>query len=143
MADVRIALRELLRKYRDDTQVDALKEGLVLLVQELMEAEVKEKTPGRAVRANKEPTHVPQWVPPEAVGHPGGIGDAPDPQGPTRELLPKPSGTSPTDGEGPAGRSPGGLRARGEHAEGGRPCPGPGDRGDLPERGVQDLCCAG
>lgn len=44
MADVRIALRDLLRKYRDDTEVDALKEGLVLLVQELMEAEVKEKT---------------------------------------------------------------------------------------------------
>ena len=38
MADVRIALRDLLRKYRDDTEVDALKEGLVLLVQELMEA---------------------------------------------------------------------------------------------------------
>ena len=35
MADVRIALRDLLRKYRDDTEVDALKEGLVLLVQEL------------------------------------------------------------------------------------------------------------
>lgn len=33
MVDVRIALAELLRKYRDDTQVDALKEGLVLLVQ--------------------------------------------------------------------------------------------------------------
>lgn len=44
MADVRIALKELLRKYKDDTEVDALKEGLVLLVQELMEAEVKEKT---------------------------------------------------------------------------------------------------
>lgn len=44
MADVRIALRELLRKYRDESEVDALKEGLVLLVQELMEAEVKEKT---------------------------------------------------------------------------------------------------
>ncbi len=44
MADVRIALRELLRKYQGDHEVDALKEGLVLLVQELMEAEVKEKT---------------------------------------------------------------------------------------------------
>ncbi len=41
---MRIALRELLRKYRDDSQVDALKEGLVLLVRELME--VKEKTRG-------------------------------------------------------------------------------------------------
>lgn len=44
MADVRIALQKLLGKYRDDAQVDALREGLVLLVQELMEAEVKEKT---------------------------------------------------------------------------------------------------
>jgi len=34
MADVRIAVRELLRKYRGNTEVDALKEGLVLLVQE-------------------------------------------------------------------------------------------------------------
>lgn len=44
MADVRMALRELLGKYKDDAQVDALKEGLVLLVEELMEAEVKDKT---------------------------------------------------------------------------------------------------
>ncbi|GEM_PF-4915098 len=88
MADVRIALRELLRKYRGDTEVDALKEGLALLVQELMEAEVKEKTPGRAVRANEEPANVPQRVPPKTVGHSGGVGDAPDPQGPARELLP-------------------------------------------------------
>ena len=88
MADVRIALRELLRKYRGDTEVDALNEGLALLVQELMEAEVKEKTPGRAVRANEEPPNVPQRVSPEAVGHPGRHGDAPDPQGPARELLP-------------------------------------------------------
>ena len=88
MADVRVAVRELLRKYRDDTQVDALKEGLVLLVQELMEAEVKEKTPGRAVRADHGPQDVPQRVPPEAVGHPGGLLDAPDPQGSSRELLP-------------------------------------------------------
>jgi len=80
--------RELLRKYRGDTEVDALNEGLVLLVQELMEAEVKEKTPGRAVRANEEPANVPQRLPPKTVGHPGGVGDAPDPQGPARELLP-------------------------------------------------------
>lgn len=44
MADVRISLAELVRKYRDDSRVDALKERLVLLVQELMEAEVREKT---------------------------------------------------------------------------------------------------
>jgi len=80
--------RELLRKYRGDTEVDALNEGLALLVQELMEAEVKEKTPGRAVRANEEPANVPQRVPPEAVGHPGRVSAAAAPQGPARELLP-------------------------------------------------------
>lgn len=46
MADVRSALAELLRKYREDSEVDAFQEGLVLFVQELMEAEVKEKTSG-------------------------------------------------------------------------------------------------
>jgi hypothetical protein len=68
--------------------VDALKEGLALLVQELMEAEGKEKTPGQAVRANEEPANVPQRLPPKTVGHPGRHGDAPDPHGPARELLP-------------------------------------------------------
>lgn len=35
MADGRIAVGELLRKYKDDTEENAVKEGLVLLVQEL------------------------------------------------------------------------------------------------------------
>jgi hypothetical protein len=90
MADVRIALRELLRNYREDTQVDALKEGLVLLIQDLMEVEVKGKTPGRAVRAEQGTQDVPQRVPPEAVGHPAGLGVAADPQAPPEKLLPEP-----------------------------------------------------
>ncbi len=88
MADVRIALRELLRKYRDDTEVDALKEGLVLLVQELRGGGGEGEDRGRAVRANVRSPDVPQRVPPETVGHPGRHGDAPDPQGSSRELLP-------------------------------------------------------
>ncbi len=88
MADVRIALRDLLRKYRDDTEVDALKEGLVLLVQELRGGGGEGEDRGRAVRANEEPANVPQRVPRKTVGHPGGHGDAPDPQGSARELLP-------------------------------------------------------
>ena len=51
MADVRIALRELLRKYQGDHEVDALKEGLVLLVQELMEAEWEKAARGELVGA--------------------------------------------------------------------------------------------
>jgi formylglycine-generating enzyme required for sulfatase activity len=51
MADMRIALRELLRKYQGDHEVDALKEGLVLLVQELMEAEWEKAARGELVGA--------------------------------------------------------------------------------------------
>jgi len=87
MADVRIALAELLRKYRDDTQVDALKEGLVLLVQELMEAEVKEETGAEPYERTPARADVPERVPRKEVGHPGRVGEAADPEGPARELL--------------------------------------------------------
>ena len=82
--------------------MDALKEDLAPLVQELMEAEVKEKTLGQAVRTDQGAQDVPQRVPPEMVGHPGGLVEATDPESPPGELLPKPSGTSAKDGEGPA-----------------------------------------
>jgi putative transposase len=41
--DFRIALMELVRKYQGDPELDALKEGLRWLVQQLMELEVSEK----------------------------------------------------------------------------------------------------
>ena len=42
--DLRMALLELVRQYRDDTQVDALREGVRLLAEAFMEAEVREQT---------------------------------------------------------------------------------------------------
>jgi len=86
MAGVGIARGELLRTPRDDTEVDAFPEGLVLLV-ELMEAKGKAKTPARAVRTARGPHDMPQRVLPEAVGHPGGLLDAPAPRAPAREPL--------------------------------------------------------
>jgi hypothetical protein len=38
-----MALLELVRQYRDDTQVDALREGVRLLAAAFMEAEVREQ----------------------------------------------------------------------------------------------------
>jgi putative transposase len=44
VTELRIALESLLRKYKTNPDVDALKEGVHLLAQELMELEVKDKT---------------------------------------------------------------------------------------------------
>jgi transposase-like protein len=44
VTDVRMALESLLRKYKTNPDVDALREGVKLLAQELMELEVKDKT---------------------------------------------------------------------------------------------------
>jgi hypothetical protein len=46
----------------------------------LWRAEVKEKTPACAVRADEGSAHVPQLVPSPAAGHPGGLGAAADPE---------------------------------------------------------------
>jgi transposase-like protein len=54
MADLRMALMELLSKYQGDPEVDALREGLKLLTEALMELEVGEKT--GAERYQRTPT---------------------------------------------------------------------------------------
>jgi len=43
VTDLRMALLELLSKYKDDVQLDALREGVELLTQALMEPEVSEE----------------------------------------------------------------------------------------------------
>ena len=43
MTDLRMALLELLSKYKDDGQLDALREGIRVLAQALMELEVDEE----------------------------------------------------------------------------------------------------
>ena len=43
-SDFRMALLELVRQYQDDPQVDALREGVRLLAEAFMEAEVREQT---------------------------------------------------------------------------------------------------
>jgi transposase-like protein len=56
--DFRMALVELVRQYRDDTQVDALREGVRLLAEAVMEAEVREQTgAGRYERTPERKTY--------------------------------------------------------------------------------------
>jgi putative transposase len=56
--DFRMALLELVRQYRDDTQVDALREGVRLLAEAFMEAEVREQTgAGRYERTPERKTY--------------------------------------------------------------------------------------
>ena len=54
MADLRMALEELLSKWELDQDVDLLREGLEALVKSLMEVEVEEKL--RAKRYERTPT---------------------------------------------------------------------------------------
>jgi len=57
---LKVALQELLRQYQDDAQIDALREGVRLLAEALMELEVREqvgaeryeRTPGRKTYRN-------------------------------------------------------------------------------------------
>ena len=54
MTDLRMALLELLSKYKDDGQLDALREGVRLLAQALMELEVSEEIGAERYQRTKE-----------------------------------------------------------------------------------------
>jgi transposase-like protein len=57
-SDFRMALLELVRQYQDDPQVDALREGVRLLAEAFMEAEVREQTgAGRYERTPERKTY--------------------------------------------------------------------------------------
>ena len=72
-ADLRMALLELLRKHQGKPELDALREGLRWLVQELMDLEVREQIgAGRYERTAAPKTQrngdrlrrgIPAWVP--------------------------------------------------------------------------------
>ena len=129
MAEDRMALLEMLRKATADGDMDFLREGVRVLAQAVMEAEVSELTglpkgerdPERRLtsrngyRDRRWDTRV------------GTIGL--DPQGPRRLVLPIPARAAPAGRAGPARGRPGGVRAGREHEAGRRPRPGAGARG--------------
>ncbi len=140
MAEDRMALLEMLRKATADGDPDFLREGVRVLAQAVMEAEVSELTGLPQGRARpRAPADVAQRVPRPPLGHPGGHHRPRDPQGPRRLVLPVPPRAEASGRARPARGRPGGVRAGREHEASRRPRPGARHRGDQPQRGEPDL----
>ena len=102
--------RRCARRSRDG-DVDFLREGVRVLAQAVMEAEVTELTGRAQGRARpRAPADEPQRVPGAALGHPRGHARARDPPGPRRQLLPVAARAAPARRAGAARGGPGGLR---------------------------------
>ena len=111
MADDRMAVLETLRKAIAEGDVDFLREGVRVLAQAIMEAEVTELTGvPKGERDPGAPPDPPQRVPRAALGHPGGHDRARHPAGPRRLVLPVPARAPPAGRAGPARGRPGGVR---------------------------------
>ena len=111
MADDSMSLLETLRKASADGDVDFLREGVRLLAQAIMEAEVSELTGRRQGRARPgAPPDPPQRVPRAALGHPGGHHRPRRPAGPRRLVPAQPARAAPAGRAGPARGRPGGVR---------------------------------
>ncbi len=141
MADDSMSLLGQLRKASADGDVDLLREGVRLLAQAIMEAEVSELTGVRQGRArSRAPPDPPQRVSRPALGHPGRHDRPRVPRVRDGSLLPEPPRAAAAGRAGPARGRPGGVRVGGLHPPGRRPRAGPGHRGDQPQRGEPDLC---
>ncbi len=140
MAEDRMALLEMLRKATADGDTDFLREGVRVLAQAVMEAEVSELT-GLA-KGERDPdrrlTHRNGYRDRRWDTRVGTI-DLAVPRVRDGSYLPEPARPAPAHGAGPARGRPGGVRRGHEHAPGGRPRPGARDRGDQPQRGVPDV----
>ena len=92
MANLRMTLLDLLNKDEQCADPSFLRDGVRLLAQELMDAEVTQFGGCRAARAEREPADLPQRLPGARVGHHGRHGRPPNPQAPRGRLLPEPPG---------------------------------------------------
>src|SRR5215471_1345427 len=116
MANPKMTLLDLLRKAEQGADPEFLRDGLKLLAQELMEAEVTQLV-GAALHERSESRHAdpPRRLPGAGVGHPGRHHRARYPQAAGRQLLPEPAGASAPARAGAALGGPGGLRERRQH----------------------------
>ena len=114
MAKDRMAVLDMLRKATADVDVDVLREGVRVLEEAIMEAEVSELTRRRQGRACPgPPADQPERPSRAALGHPGRHDRPLHPQGPRRLVLPEPARVRAADRAGsPVDGRPGGLRLR-------------------------------
>ena len=140
MAEDRMAVLDTVRKAIAEGDVDFLREGVRVLAQAVMEAEVTELTgAAKGERAPGPPPDEPQRLSGAALGHPGGHPRARDPEGPRRVVLPLAPRAPTTGRAGPPRGRPGGVRPRGVDPAGRGPRRRPRDRLDQQERGLPDL----
>ena len=140
MADDRMAVLETVRKAIADGDVDFLREGVRVLAQAVMEAEVTELTglPKGERDPERRLTHRNGYRDRRWDTRVGTI-DLAIPRVRDGSYLPEPARPAAAGRAGPARGRPGGVRVGGQHAAGRRPRPGPGHRGHQQERGEPDL----
>jgi len=128
-----MAVLETVRKAMAEGDVDFLREGVRVLAQAVMEAEVSELTGVPHGERNPEQRLTNRNGYRERRWDTEGRHDRPgDPQGPRWLLLPEPARATPASGAGPPGGRPGGLCPGRLNAPGGGPRRGPRDR--LPQQ---------
>ncbi len=143
MAEDRMALLEMLRKATADGDTDFLREGVRVLAQAVMEAEVSELTGAAQGRARpRAPADVAQRVPRPPLGHPGGHDRPRGPQGPRRLVLPDACSSRGGGRSGPCSRSSRRRTCRGVDPPGGRPRPGAWASRGSARSEVSRICAA-
>jgi hypothetical protein len=140
MAEDSMAVLDMLRKATADGNVDVLREGVRVLAEAIMEAEVGELTGAAKGRARpRSPADQPERLTRAALGYPNRHDRPGHPQGPRRVVLPVPPRAAAVGRAGPPVGRPGGLCRRRLDAPGRGPRGGPGHRLDESQRGQPDL----
>jgi hypothetical protein len=112
MASLGMTLLDLLNKSEQGADPNFLRDGVQLLAQELMDAEVTDLVGGRATPAHGRSDHLPQRLSRPGVGHPRWHLRATDPKAPPGHLFPEPARATPPARAGAALGGAGGLHPR-------------------------------
>ena len=110
MAKSRMDVTAFVGKLLKEDDADVLREGVQVLSQALMEAEVSAQIGALPLRAQLREERLSQRLPDEDVGYARRNHRAQDPQGHRGQLLPEPARVAATGREGSPCRGRGGLR---------------------------------
>src|SRR5215211_1825252 len=102
MATPRMDITSFVGKLLEQDDVDALREGVKVLAQAVMETEVSGQIGAAPYERELGAGRLPQRVPHASVGHPGRHDRAEDPEGHRRRLLPLAARAPSACGEGAA-----------------------------------------